>query len=532
MLSVNFGAAFSVGSALSEQGTAIAADSAGNIYVAGFFNSQSVDFDPNNPDQNPATNPAVLVNPAYNASMLRSNNEAFVAKYGAGGAFQWVTGIGAATPGDYASGFTPSGDAGPDIAVDASGEVYLTGAFSGTVAFGAVSLTAQGTDGFLAKLGSGGNVLWADQWAGPSNDEVSGVAVDSAGDAFITGSTGSNMFVSKYGPSGAVVWNEQVGGNSVTTGNAVALDHAGNVIVTGSFSGIDDFNPASGKSNVYNLSSGGTNSSPAGAGYVLKLNAASGGFVWADAFQGGAARGYTTGGSSANRLAVDASDNVFVTGAFSGSVDFNPGQGNLMLPNAGFQDAYVVKLNANGSLGWGQSMGSSNNDAGSGIATDSAGHVYVTGYFGAVAGDTARFGSTTLTDVGDYDVFVAQLDGAGNFLWAGGMGGPGIDVADGIVVDGSGNVYTTGHFEQTADFDPGPAVYPLTSAGGADMFVSKLTQSSGLVAAAAPSATTTGNVALVAAPASSASATDAALASYEYPLVEESTLAALARGKK
>jgi Ca2+-binding RTX toxin-like protein len=105
---------------------------------------------------------------------------------------------------------------------------------------------------------------------------------------------------------------------------------------------------------------------------------------------------------------------------------------------------------------------------------DGSGNVYTTGHFSGTADFDPGAGTFDLTSAGGDDVFVSKLDADGNFVWADQLGGTSDDVGRGVAVDGSGNVYTTGYFSATADFDPGAGTFDLTSAGGYDVFVSKL----------------------------------------------------------
>ncbi len=136
---------------------------------------------------------------------------------------------------------------------------------------------------------------------------------------------------------------------------------------------------------------------------------------------------------------------------------------------------------ADGDFVWARAMGGTYWDEGHAIAVDSAGNVYTTGYFR----DTVDFdpgpGTYDLTSAGWADIFVSKLDSGGNFVWAKSMGGPSEDQGWDIAVDGAGNVCTTGYFFETADFDPGPGIYNLTSVGEADIFVWKLDSSGDFV---------------------------------------------------
>ncbi|HUP12902.1 MAG TPA: SBBP repeat-containing protein, partial [Niastella sp.] len=179
-------------------------------------------------------------------------------------------------------------------------------------------------------------------------------------------------------------------------------------------------------------------------------------------------------------IAVDGLGNVYTTGAFKGTADFDPGPGVADLTSAGEEDIFISKLNAAGNLIWVKQFSGSSIDIGRGIAADAAGNVYITGSFRGITDfdpgpATQKFGSK-----GGWDIFIAKLDPSGNLLWATQYGDISDDYGNAITVDAAGNVYTTGSFGGTIDFDPGILVFNLT-AKPHDIFVSKLNSSGKLV---------------------------------------------------
>ncbi|MCB0850942.1 MAG: SBBP repeat-containing protein, partial [Bacteroidetes bacterium] len=174
-------------------------------------------------------------------------------------------------------------------------------------------------------------------------------------------------------------------------------------------------------------------------------------------------------------ITTDHSGNVYTTGFFQGTVDFDPDSGVFELTSAGFYDIFVSKLDATGKLVWAVRMGGKGFEQGYGIVLDDLGNVYITGDFT----DTADFDPSplpvNLASAGANDIFISKLDPDGNFVWAKRIGGPGNDYASAIVIDHLGNIYTTGEFWQTVDFNPDGGVFEITtSAGRGEAFVLKL----------------------------------------------------------
>jgi len=182
-----------------------------------------------------------------------------------------------------------------------------------------------------------------------------------------------------------------------------------------------------------------------------------------------------------NSIALDAFGNVYTTGHFEGTADIDPGAGVFNLTSAGLYDIFISKLDASGNFAWAKAMGGAGYEYGLSIALDADGNVYTTGgFFSATVDFDPGGGVLNLTSAGGYDIFISKLDASGNFAWAKAMGGTTRDQAGSIALDDSGNVYTTGYFHDTPDFDPGAGVFNLTSAGNSDIFVHKMSQATGI----------------------------------------------------
>ena len=274
-------------------------------------------------------------------------------------------------------------------------------------------------------------------------------------------------------------WAKAIGGIGVNgdKGFSITTDALGNVYTCGRFTGTADFDPGAG---IFNLTAIGEVDI-----FISKLDSA-GNFIWARAMSG-------VGYEAAISIAVDASGNVFTTGGFQSTVDFDPGPGifNLTAPGpVGTYDIFISKLDSAGNFVWAKRIGSIDNDSGNSIALDDSANVYTTGYFNITVDFDPGPGVFNLTSPGYDDIFVSKLDSSGNFVWAKRIGGSGYSYQVGlsITIDrtGSGDVYTTGYFQNTVDFDPGPGVFNLTadttiSTYNNDIFISRLDASGNFV---------------------------------------------------
>jgi hypothetical protein len=443
------------GAAGDDQSFSIALDSSSNVYVAGHFHG-TVDFDPG---------------PGVSNLISSGNTDIFVSKLDSAGQFLWAKRLGAA-----------GADRGRCIAVDGSGNVLVSGRFENTVDFdpgpGTSNLTSiGGVDVFVLKLDSAGQLIWAKRMGGVGTDRARDIAVDVDGNVYTMGSfeltadfdpgagtlnlTSGGLFdvyVTKFDNMGNLVWGAAMNGTGDDEGNDLALDGSGNVYIAGVFRNTVDFDPSSG---TLNLTSAGQSDA-----FVAKLDSA-GNSVWAVAF-GGAER------DKGNGIDVDGAGNVYITGEFRNTVDFDPGPGTLDLTSAGVGNCFVVKLDSLGQLIWADRVGNTATALGRGIVADGSGNVYVAGRFQEAVDFDPGPGTFNLIGEDVEDIFVLGLDSAGRFKWAEAMGGTGNDSVRSIVVDGSGDIYMTGFFDVTADFDPGLGTSNLTSNGFFDVFVVKL----------------------------------------------------------
>jgi Secretion system C-terminal sorting domain/Beta-propeller repeat len=374
-------------------------------------------------------------------------------------------------------------DFGQAIAVDNAGNVYSAGLFMNTADFdpgpGVFNLTSAGSwDIYISKLDSAGIFQWAKRIGSTGDDRGLSIATDGvavyvtgmfsltvdfdpdAGTFNLTSAGTVDVFIMKLDASGNFVWANRFGGSGDDHGNSIALDAASNVHVSGYFTGnangIANLN-ASGQTDIF----------------ILKLTSA-GSLAWSKKFG-------NSGLDEGNGITVSSSGNVYSTGTFQVTVNFGS-SANFSTVGGAYWDIYILKLSASGNFVWAKQIGSVFEDRGFAITTDAAENVYTTGYFSDVADFDPGPGIYNLTgNSNSKDAFIQKLDAAGNFIWAKNVGSWLYDQGCSIAVDVTGNVYTAGLFQNTGDFDPGPGVFNLTSAGMQDIFFLKLDASGNFI---------------------------------------------------
>ncbi|MEJ7739818.1 MAG: SBBP repeat-containing protein [Chitinophagaceae bacterium] len=445
-----------------DAGYGIAVDRLGNVYVTGNFTG-TVDFDPG---------------AGFEYRTSAGNLDIFVARYDTSGNYLYALAMGGRGI-DVANG----------IAVDIIGYAYITGSFVDTADFdpgsGSVILNGDGSnDIFVARYDPNGIYSYAKAIGGTSNDIGNSIAVDVAGNASVTGyfnmtadfdpdigsianlvsAGGNDVFVARYDIFGNYVYAKRLGGIFSDEGYGIAVDNSGNTYTTGSFRGTADFDPGAA---IENLSIAGTGTNA----FVLRLDSP-GNYVWARKLGSYPNVVLSDAGRS---VVVDALGNTYIAGYFYGTVDFDPGTGAANLTSAGANDIFLAKYDASGNYIYAKAMGSFSADAAYGIAVDGSGSVYLTGSFAGTVDFDPGPGIGNLTSIlGNEDIFLASYDASGNYVYAKALGGENYEQGSSIVADGSGNVYITGFFAGTADFDPGPGIANLVSVPGSfDIFVAK-----------------------------------------------------------
>jgi hypothetical protein len=378
---------------------------------------------------------------------------------------------------DWATrGGGPDIDEGWSIAVDRSGNSYVTGRFTDVAVFGSsdateTTLTAFGTrDVFVAKYSSEGRLLWVRQAGGRTGAFPSGwglgIAVNDAGQSTVTGYFvetatfgpgeahettltsvgGADIFVAKYDTNGALLWAVRGGGPLASVvldlGSSVTVDGFGNSYVTGAFRAPATIGPATFESTdgtIFTLTA-------AEAVFVAKYSPA-GVLQWVRRAEGAAAEG--------RGVSVDWYGGVYVAGRFFSTVTFEDEVHEQVLANSGTFGTFLAKYTRDGRLQWAKQITNSFNE-GRSVAADWAGNSYVTGWFsGEIVFGEGETNETALLAPPENNTFLAKYDSDGAFLWARQAGTTRADGARDVAVNSRGDAYISGSFAVPATFGAG-----------------------------------------------------------------------------
>ncbi len=438
---------------------ALAADPAGNTVVTGAYQG-TVDFDPG---------PGQALRSSTNGT-----RDIYVAKYSPAGGLLWVQTFAGPGGSDYGFG----------IDLDNSGNVYVAGMFTATVDFdpgpGVESRTSSGNeDAFALKLDSGGGLLWVATFGGPGMDSARAISAH-AGEAYVTGefegsvdfdfgpgaavrtAAGSqDAFLVAIGTLGQYRWDRPMGGPGADWGLGVAFDEFnGSAVTTGYFDGTANFRPVGDGLTPGVLTSAGQHDV----------------FVTRHQYDGLLQSALRFGGAADDigwAVATDGQSNAYVAGSFQQTVNFGTaGANNLTAQGV---DAFLLRLDPAANATWARQVTGAGDQYGRAVSVGADGQLYTVGDFTGTAEFNPGGPSRTRTSAGQEDVYVARYSPGGTLSWAASMGGAGSDKGFGVGADANQGAYTTGFFNGTADFDPGPGQVLLGPPGG--MFLSKLVPS-------------------------------------------------------
>ncbi len=455
-----------VGGSADDEGNSIATDSSGAAYITGL--TLSTNFPVKGSTSSTCSSCAAAA----------PTSDAFVMELDpTGSALVYSTYLGGSNT-----------DVGTGIAVDSTGNAYVTGqtlstdfpttlgAFQGNCASCASSPPLP--DAFVAKLDPFGNIVYSTYLGGSKADTGAAIAVDSAGDAYVTGATSSSdfptksplpegttlqgtqdAFVTKFDPNGNLLSSTYLGGSGVDAGFGIAVDSTG-IYVAGQTTS-NNFPTV----NPFQATLNGTADA-----FISKLSPDGSGLIYST-YLGG------TNSNSATAIAVDSSGSAYVTGE-TNSTDFPTTQGAFQMAFAGgLSDVFVTKLNAAGNaLVYSTYLGGTAQDLANGIAVDSSGSASVVGATSSSDFPTAN--PVQSANNGDQDAFVTQLVPAGCApLLSTYLGGHSVDIGTGVSVDSSGNIYVTGRTSSN-DF-PVQNPFQAQTGGSYDAFVTRLGSFSG-----------------------------------------------------
>jgi len=400
-------------------------DASGNVLVAGTFNGPSI---------------------TIGTTTLNGNGDTpFLARFDANGNVLWAK--------------KPVGTL-RSLIHDDSGTTYGIINFSGTVAFGSQMLTsAGGTDFAVVKLDTMGNITMAKRFGGQGNDYAWRLALGTDGSVAVTGgfyattnyggnnlvsAGGEDIFVVQLDSSWNHVWSKAFGGSSAQDDNpnGMVLDSAGNLIVVGGFGGTVDFG------------GGGRTSAGLGDGFVVALNKANGQRLWDRTYGSSMDDGVV-------QIVRGPSDALYLTGYFSGMVDFGAGP-----VNGGAASSFLLSLDKSGNY---RSSKTWSNAYTATLALDAWGEILLGGSFAG----TVDLGGGQITSAGNNDGFVLKLSSTGTFLWGKAFGGTGRDGVNGLGTAADGRIFAAGDFATTVTI-PTPSPTMLTAVSSQDALVMQL----------------------------------------------------------
>ena len=330
---------------------------------------------------------------------------------------------------------TSASDFSYSVAVDSSGNAFISGITDGNLG----GTNAGGYDAFLAKYDPAGNLLWTKQLGTSANDSYGAVAVDGFGNAFISGWTRGSLGGINMGSDDAFLAKYD------TAGNLLWIKQIGTGAWDLSFSVAVD---ASGNAFISGYTTGnlgGTNAGNSDA-FLAKYDP-NGNLFWIKQFG-------TSADDSSYSVAVDASGNAFISGLTSGSLGGT---------NVGSEDVFLAKFDPNGNLLWTEQIGTIAPERSRSVVVDGAGNVFISGL---------TYGSLGGTNVGEIDAFLAKYDTNGNLLWIEQLGTSRDEYSFSVAVDTTGNAFISGYTY---------GILGGTNAGGSDAFISKYDPSGNLL---------------------------------------------------
>lgn len=382
------------------------------------------------------------------------------------------------------------------VAVDAAGDTYLAGTFNGKVDFAPGSaiqnLTSrsESDDIFLAKY-SGRTLLWVRQIGGTGNDAAGQLKLGPSGELYLTGSFTEAMplrgvdgpfsltshgdsdgFVVKMDGRGRVIWGGNVGGNRDDSVTAIDVGPNGDVYLAGTIRLEGDVDPTG---RTRRITTRGVDDT-----FVERLSGSNGRLKWVRVY------GENDTFEEVYGLVADGYGGVFAVGSFLRSVQFKRGSSAFTRESQGGLDLYVGRLSGQGDWVFLSTVGGDDDQTVVDVAQGPGGNLYLTGNTAGLANFGTAANPLTITSIGESDAYVAKVRRDGRFAFVRQFGGADAQItASAIALDADENIYSTGQFTETADFNPAAGTFNLsiekdeaTQVPGqpytADVYISKL----------------------------------------------------------
>jgi hypothetical protein len=352
-----------------------------------------------------------------------------------------------------------------------------------------VSLTTDGNDACIAKYNLEGNLIWVEKVGGSEGEFIYDIELDNQGNSYICGvflgtivfgagesnettlvsGQKNDIFLAKYSAEGDLLWADGAGGPEQAATFCVAVDEDGTCSITGGFKGTITFGAGGSHETVL--------TSDVDYDLFLARYGTDGDLRWAKKTAG-------TNMFLGLNIAAIGRDRLAVTGRFYDTVTFGAGETNeTVLESRGDCEIFVALFDSSGALQWARGAGSDDYDFGAAIAVDGAGNSFVTGRFkGEAVFGAGQPQETWISSAGEFDLFVAKWDIAGNLAWVRQAGGAQWDLGYSIATDGMGNCLVSGKFDTTCVFEAGTtSETSITSNGVADFYFAEYTGEGDLV---------------------------------------------------
>lgn len=390
-----------IGGSDQDQAYALKLDASGNVYIAGYF-AFVCDFDPGAG--------------VHNLGATNLSYQSFILKLDTNGNYLWSDRVEASNSSGTNSA-TSTISFATTLALDSSGNVYLSGYFVGLTLFGNTTILVGNavSDVYIMKYDASGVFSWVKHIGSATSEIASEIATDSSGNVYMIGNFngtldldpspavsnvtvtgGFDSFLLKLDASGNFVWAKKTAaGVGDELSRSLKVTDAGDVYVAGNFNTTSDFDPTAATNNIVTVGNYDN--------FISKYDAA-GNYYWTKTFGG-------TGSDFIGSIALDSQNSIYATGSFNSTVDFNPSpSADYTVPSYGANnDVYVLKLTSDGNFIWVQQLGgSAGGESGTAICIDASNNLLIAGILSA-SGNYQPFGTTTLATHGSNDIFMVKL---------------------------------------------------------------------------------------------------------------------------